>query len=394
VTPKQFAKKIGLAIERAQPGLQPLYEHAEFRFKLGESQYINLHNVYRAYLQAPRRGRKQVFDSFVLGILNQADIPPGFAEARALLMPAVRPRALLGYMSLQARLDRNEPMELAYRELSDDAVLLLAVDAQRSLQLLPSAQLARWGISFEEAFDVALDNLRDRTIGQLAPGDAGSGVMVSAWNDAYDSTRILLPDLAHRSVGTGTPVMMIPTRDTLMVASRHSPEAQLIMIRMAAERMAGEPRVCSALMYQFVGARLAAYEPEDEAVSLALHELRCESLAAEYADQQQQLDKLHERDGEDIFVGTFGTARKDGKTTSFCSWTQGVTAGLLPKTDVVALVRLNGPEEPEICRLEWSLVAERAGHLMEATSHYPPRYFVSTFPEALFDELRGKQTAV
>jgi hypothetical protein len=221
----------------------------------------------------------------------------------------------------------------------------------------------------------------------------GGGVMMSNWNDAYDSSRILLPDLAYRSAGTGTPVVMIPTRESLLVASRHSPGAQLVMIKLAGERMVQQGRICSACMYQYVDGRLAAYEPNDQEARLALGNLQAESLCADYADQQQQLDKLHERVGKDVFVASFMLATKDGKTSSYCSWTQGVTAALLPKTDIVALVRLDGPDRHEICEVAWDLVVERAGHLMEVTSDYPPRYFVSTFPEALFDELQAKRTA-
>jgi hypothetical protein len=67
-----------------------------------------------------------------------------------------------------------------------------------------------------------------------------------------------------------------------------------------------------------------------------------------------------------------------------------VTAGLLPYTDVVALVRLTESQPARIQKVRWDVLAARAGHLMTRTPDYPPRYFVSEFPEVLFAELENE----
>lgn len=70
-----------------------------------------------------------------------------------------------------------------------------------------------------------MDNLRDRSAGNFMPFDGVPGLVRSNWNDGYDRSRILLPDLICRGVGSGNPVIMIPTRETLLLARDHQPAA-------------------------------------------------------------------------------------------------------------------------------------------------------------------------
>jgi hypothetical protein len=74
--------------------LTPVYEPDEFRFRFDRSSYVNLHNIYRIYVKAPRGERAQLLANFVRGIVSRPEIPGSFAEVRPLLLPVVRPRAL------------------------------------------------------------------------------------------------------------------------------------------------------------------------------------------------------------------------------------------------------------------------------------------------------------
>ena len=66
-----------------------------------------------------------------------------------------------------------------------------------------------------------------------------------------------------------------------------------------------------------------------------------------------------------------------GGVTSCCVWGEGVDT-LLPRTDVVSLVRPNCPESHVIG--SWGRVCEVVGDLMEPVGLYPERYRVMAFP--------------
>jgi uncharacterized protein YtpQ (UPF0354 family) len=390
VSPEQFAKRFGAVLQREGPDLRPVYEPDEFRFKLGPSSYVNLHNAYHAYVHAARRDRSGVLVRFVQAFLSEPEIPASFAEAHARLLPIVRASVYIDYIRRHARLDPGTVRELAYRQLDDELVLLLAFDSERNISILTSSTLEDWGVSFDVVLDAALANLRDRTVAPLVPSEIRSDLLLGDWNDEYDSSRLLLPDVAHRAFATGAPVVMVPTRETFLVAPRESPEAQLAMVALAAKLMASSSRQCSPMMYHYPDGQLVVYEPGDAATRHAWTQLRQASLDADYANQKVQLDQLHEAQGQDIFVASYVLFDEGGTRSSICSWTEGVTAGLLPYTDVVALVRLTESQPARIQKVRWDVLAARAGHLMTRTPDYPPRYFVSEFPEVLFAELENE----
>jgi len=105
-------------------------------------------------------------------------------------------------------------------------------------------------------------------------------------------------------------------------------------------------------------------------------QLRLQSLGQDYAQQKGLLDKLHEKNGEDVFVAAFNAIKSpDGKLFSYATWTD-TTNSLLPKTDVLVLGRIG--KVPAM--VEWQKVVDVAGDLMEPLDIYPPRYRVREFP--------------
>lgn len=226
-----------------------------------------------------------------------------------------------------------------------------------------------------------MDNLRDATVDrftQVAPG-----VYAGDWGDAYDSSRLLLPDLAHRTAGAN-PVAMIPNRGTLLLASGNDVEGMRSMVALA-QRIADEDtRPVSALLYRFVDGRPVEHLPEDAEVRAALARLDRQYRHGDNAAQKETMDELHEKDGSDIFVATYKVMRieESGEEYSLASWTKGVDT-LLPRTDRVALfVPDDDGEQKELLILPWDALYAACGHLMQPVPHaFPERYRVTAFPE-------------
>jgi hypothetical protein len=119
--------------------------------------------------------------------------------------------------------------------------------------------------------------------------------------------------------------------------------------------------------------------PPDHPSYRAFRDLEAKTLGPMYQAQEGLLNRLHERDGVDVFVASFSAVEKQGtgELVSYCVWGNGVDA-LLPVTQKVILIRDVGVWPAAID--DFDRVKEVVGDLMEATDHYPPRFRVRESP--------------
>jgi len=358
------------------------FDEAEFRLLVGEngSHVLNLHNAYRDYCAAARSQRDTVLLKYTAG-LQINGIPDDFASAKEHLMPSLKPRGQGEYLRLTSLL-QDQPMSYQQAALpfGEDALLMLAYDTEHSMALVNQSNYETWNISLEEALNIALYNLRDRTGDHFT--DLGDGVIAGVWEDAYDSSRILLSDLIYRAGCGSDPVMMVPTRGRLLLCTANSISAQLKMLEHAQDCMEQEGRVVSAGMYKFRDGTLVSHTPANADVLERLLNLQTTQRAEDYGSQKELLEALHEKNGEDIFVASYTVLKNNDtdKLTSLSTWTQGVLS-LLPKTDLVAMV-MPGIQEGDYDSkiLSWQDLQGIAGELMQLVEGYPERYLVTSFP--------------
>lgn len=382
-TPERFARLFEQRA-RAQGFDKPMaYDPAAFRMVIGDGgNLFNLTNAFHDYCAAPRALRETVLLRYLAGL----DMPPlasTFAEAKAHLMPAVRSRAYFEFLRLSKLIeDGGERGAGPALALGDDAIILLAYDTEHALSVLDQSHLDDWGVTPEAALEAALANLRDRSGDRLV--DLGDGVLAGDWGDAYDSARIMLPDLAYRAVRGGEPLMMIPTRGCFLLTSSNCSGGQMAMIGHAHASMREHGRVVSAAMYAVRDGRVVQHVPDDSAVALALHELRAVNLADDYASQKDLLEALHEKTGADVFVATVDIVsnKATGRIRSYCTWAEGVVT-LLPKTDLVAMGARDAAGNVGTAKfLAWDDAVRIGGDLMQEAEGYPVRYLVKAFPSA------------
>ncbi|THC46101.1 hypothetical protein [Massilia sp. Mn16-1_5] len=379
-TPAKFARIVMQAArERGVDGPME-FDAQNFRIVLGKNDVVNLHNFYHDYCQAPRAGRDEVVAKYS-HLFVRSDIPDAFDAARRNVLPVLRTRAFLQAARFAPLLDAGvKETRFAMADFSDDTALLLAYDTEHLTRVLGMEQLATWGVSLEEATAVALDNLRDLAAEkfiQISPTQ-----FASDWNDAYDSSRLLLADLAHRVAGPRA-VAMIPTRGRMLLSAARGKADLLALLQNAKAAIDQEGRRVSTLMYEFVDGRPVPFRPEDEEVACLLADLQRIALQEDYAEQKQLLEQVHEKQGVDVFVATYMLYKgEDQGVFSVATWTEDVDA-LLPRADKLAFVEMNDAGETRSAGvLEWERVEAAAGHLMQLDPElYPPRYRVKQFPD-------------
>jgi hypothetical protein len=359
------------------------YDEAGFRILIGADgkQVINLHNLYPEYCATSKDERVLHLHRFV-DLVHPPSVPASFDDARPFLMPALRGKGMMEYLRLaELGKERETPSGFLFLPFSRDTALVLMIDGEQTMQSFGHDQLAAWNVTLDEALGAAMDNLRDRSVDRFT--QPRRGVFMGAWNDAYDSSRILLPDLAHRVAGAN-PLAMVPARGTLLLASGNDVEAVRSMVQVAWQVASEETRPVSALMYRFEDARPVEHLPEDEQARTALARLERFYRHGDYAAQKESLDELHEKNGTDMFVATFKSMRDDAQDLEFslCTWTRGVDT-LLPRSDRVAMVVLGEDGKmQEYHVVPWDALHAACGQMMAPVPDaFPERYRVTAFPD-------------
>ncbi|MRW85319.1 hypothetical protein GJ698_14635 [Pseudoduganella sp. FT26W] len=384
-TIEQFAQLAIQAFAEAGNPSQLRYDAADQRL-LGSgdgAQVVNLENGYQAYCAAPRKQRPQVLANFVQSLLAPP-LPSSFAAARASLRPLIRGRGTLEYLRLlPATLSggaAKPPLVDAHAPFSSDSVIMLACDSELSIQTLTGGTLVEWGVSFDEALAAAIDNLRDITVSnfeQVAPG-----IYLGAWNDAYESSRLLFADLFYRLELGGEPVVMAPSRHKLLVASANNKEALIGMLALARSYAEQEGRQVSSLMYCFKNGKPVEFIPGDGNVAQLAAELKKLFLLEDYQAQKNMLDKLNDQAKLDLFVATYKLLQspETGRIESYGVWTDQVDT-LMPEVDKVALVRYHEESgEPDVRVVAWDELRSHIKELQQGVPGYPARYRLPSFP--------------
>ena len=381
-SPEKFAK-IMMDAAAANGIREPIrFDAQEFQLVVGTdpANIFNLHNAFHDYCSVDRKERDLVLTKYSASMAMPV-LPDSFAEAKPKLMPLVRAHGTLEYLRLHNVLFSEGKCDpLAARVLSADADLILAVDTEHAIPMLNASTLENWGVSFDEAFAAALDNLRDADLLKFEP--VMPGLFVSATCDSYEVSRIMFPDVVHRLDIGCDPVVMAPTRSRLLAASSTNPEAMMTMVDLAIRLCHDEGRTVSATMYRYQDGLPVEYHPAHPGVRARLADLRHNFLAEDYATQKSLLDKIHEKTGTDLFVASYQavTDSESGAISSFAVWTEGVDT-LLPDVDLVALVRDDGRGQLGVTKVvRWEEMCAAAGLAPAPEGGYPARYRVKAFP--------------
>ena len=351
-----------------------VYDAKEFSLR-GEGKTFAamfLTNAYQEYCAAPFADRSRVVRHYVRNWFAAAkEMPEAFEDVKPDLLPVVRSRA---YFELSG-LESGTPLSLPHQVLGEHFGIGLVYDLPESMRSIPQSSLDAWNVTFYEALEAAMENLLTLEAKFIGP-QAGKGLYLAATGDNYDASRLLIKDAIHHFHVKGDPIAMIPNRENLIVAGSEDDEALAGMAKLAAEALK-EPRSISGIALCLDGDEWKPWLPPPSHPSYKeFQRLRLQTLGQDYAQQKALLDKLHEKNGEEVFVASFSVIQSpEGKMFSYATWTE-TKNSLLPETDVLVLGRLGG--EPAM--VEWQKVVEIVNDMLEPLDIYPPRYRVRGFP--------------
>jgi hypothetical protein len=343
----------------------PTYDESAFCVRSGDMSY-GLENAFKQYVCEPRLER----DAFLtrwFAALADITVVDTFEAIKPTLLPMLRRR---DEAFLIAGPSTAKPaVTFLERPFSDDLVLAIVMDGRDSLVRANSEHFAGWGVDEATVWDVAMHNLRVKSADAWT--ETVPGVFVAAWGDAYDAARAVFGDLVRRAPIEGEPVVMMPERDALFVASRRDPTALEHMVRMA------------QIVYD-EGGRTLSMQPlelrdDDTWVPFdmpgpmkdTIDERLAAALVQAYEWQEQIFMKAAT---EDIFLCPLALMQKDDVVCSRSTWTTVPT--LLPKSDFIGFARAEG----DYAMVPWDTAVAMVGPVPQEPGMWPPRYRVPPFP--------------
>lgn len=377
----KFARLLTRAIRQAGDKSSITYDANEFRL-LGEGKHVfNLGNVYREYCSTARARRHELLRRYVrTWFAHLKEIPREFDDAKPDLLPVVRNRSYFEFFRLQAEIDGLGAINWPHRVIADDFAVGLVYDLPDSIAQIQQDRLTEWGVSFDDALDVACANLREISHNPFVA--VAPGVWTSPWRDNHDAGRFMLPDLIRTIEVDGDHIAMVPNRDTLLIAGSDD-EHGLAAMASLAEKAMEQPRPFNLLAFRLQGDDWQSYLPDaNQPLFDRFRRLRVMSIGQDYAEQKPLLEARHQKTGEDIFVASFSSISKKGSSRirSYSVWSKGVDT-LLPQTDLVYFFVAQGKDKGDVVATgEWEQVQQALGHLMKPQSLYPERFRVQEFP--------------
>lgn len=366
------------ALKLSQPQGKFQYKPEEFAVQSSNGR-INLVNFYAEYCQLPWHKRKAYIQRTVGIFTSVRDVlPEDFEEARKNLMPKIWMRSSFAHQALMCRIEGNEPPDLDFQPLGEHLLTTIVYDLPESMQTIPPNQFEIWDVSSYAAWEIAIDNLAERTRAMAKIGDH----MVSAVSgDNYDANRLFLVDRLREMGMDGDLVAMVPNRDTLYVTQIHDPVGLKMMAELSDATLQNEPRPMSPFPLQHVdGEWVDWHPPVNHVLYPKFQEMRARYLQGEYAEQKALMEKLHEVQGEYApFVASYSVLQKKDseEILSYAVWGEGVDT-LLPEADRVVFMKAPDVNEGFV---PWSRVREVMGSEMEEVPDlYPKRFRVREYP--------------
>ncbi len=373
-----FAQMLIDGIRRAGETGEIQYDTEEYALTKPKQAVLSLGNAYSEYCSAPPETRQDVFQKWVRGwFVVGKPAPEEYEDIRPDLLPVVRGRGYFELTDLQLLASGKSGLPCPYQPLGEHLGVGIVYDMHEAMRSIQQEELDAWGVTFYEAMEVAMENLRRLPMQFIGP-ENGSGVYLSANNDDYDASRLLLTDLIGRFNLDGDPVAMVPARNALMIAGADDANALKDLLTLARGALQEQAYVVSTVALRLQGDDWEPWLPDSShPLYNDFKRMHMELLADDYETQQKLLDKLHEARGEDLFVAKFNGLQNEntGNVTSCSVWGAGV-ATLLPQTDLIAFMSREG--KPRI--FSWEQAVEVVGDLMTPVDMYPSRFKVSDFP--------------
>jgi hypothetical protein len=318
--------------------------------------------------------RPEKRDAMLQRIVDSYDwskLPRDLSDVRSHLLPLVQSRAFLDFRKLEAELDDKRGYDgIVSFPISEHLAVSLIFDKPFRYFIQPT-DLERWGISLDEAAEIAVQNLRDLPLNMT---QVEENLYSFASKDSLDATRMLLTDRVSSLSLLGEPVALSVSDDAILICGSSDCAALGRMEESAREEISTEDSTSLCYVpHQLHGDEWREWHvPLDNPHSRKFYLLKIGMFEGDYRYQNRLLRELSAKRGQNVFVGSY----LFGPPGGYAAWKEGVPTWL-PEADAVGFVTNSNVV---LGVVPWEQVRKTVGHLMTRLDFYPPRWSVTEFP--------------
>jgi len=349
----------------------------------GEKPILFLDNFFAESAEIDPDARDEFLRTRFESLFVTRDKDDSWAQVAPRLMPTIRSSAFALSTML---LEKGAKASFVRRAFAPFLDLYLAIDSDTSIAYALESNLEDWEASEKKAFDRALANAKEL----LAPPKIYDKKNGPLWfvdaNDTYESSRLAIPGFLASFSGKvdGRPIAIVPERAQLYVGGDGKDKMVARLVEMAAREYEASSRSISPALYTVDDAgKVVPYRRKKrDAIANDVTLGHVKLALREYGEQKEVLDKVHERDGVDLFVASLnGIRRDDGRAITWCMWGEGIDS-LLPVAELVMLAsEKEGDEKGDNFLVPWAIVEETMGKAWKKEpGHDPTRIHPPSFP--------------
>lgn len=356
------------------------YDTDEFAVRYdGGDAVLHLANLFTETRDRSPEETREWLARIVPALVTPAAPPESWEEVRPLLRPALRP-------ATYALADEGSRIRRPLFPFVDE---LLAIDYPDVIGFPDETKLAEWGVTAQEAFAVARENLAAVVPVAELPGDGIVRIAVDRTD--YLSSWILAPDWLLLSTRNfeHPPVAFIPDQQSLLIVPGE-PELLSAAFEAAEEQYREAARPLSPQGYTVdESGRLIPLDLVHTANDAEVARARAVLAGAEYHAQQQWLEERYQDDLEAVYVGSLMVAEREDGIRTVTVWGQGVDAAL-PVADFLAFAT----DDERTVMVPFGTAVELTG-IVPMPDLHPPRYRTGRWPEpAVFERLTEAAVAL
>ncbi|WP_459545816.1 DUF1444 domain-containing protein [Nocardia sp. X0981] len=349
------------------------YDAGEFAVRYdGGDAVLHLANLFTETRDRSPEETREWLARIVPALVTPTAPPESWEEVRPLLRPALRP-------ATYASADEGSRIRRPLFPFVDE---LLAIDHPDVIGFPDETKLAEWGVTAEEAFTVARENLAAVVPVAELPGD---GIVRIAVDEAdYLSSWILVPDwlLVSTTNFEHPPVAFVPDHRSLLIVPG-DPELLSEAFEAVEQQYREAARPLSPQGYTLDESGLVI--PLDQvstANSAEVARARAILAGAQYHTQQQWLEERYQEDLEAIYVSSLMVAEREDGIHTVTVWGEGVDA-TLPVADFLAFAT----DDERTVVVPFGTAVELTG-IVPMPGLHPPRYRTGGWPApAVFERL-------
>jgi hypothetical protein len=267
--------------------------------------------------------------------------------------------------------------------VGDVFAIIPVVDTGMTQEVVASNHLQDWGKSFNEVFDHSYRNLvrlseNPQFESLIDQTTNNAGIHESMWHDGYDASRLLIDEMIDSMNVIGDKLISMPTTSQLVISGSDDVMGRTKMLLNIEQAKEKDQRLPPFVLLHKDG-KWSKYAPAKDSTEYdVLNRVQTEYWSQAYKQQKELLEGQAANPSEEVFIATYFPVQvKDGRVSSYATWTEGVPT-LLPKTTFIAFTA----EDKVVAQGSW----ERVQHIMKdslAESDvpvFPPRFKTVGFP--------------